>query len=282
MRVLWLQFLVILCLTILRSAILIGGKLHCAESNQPFVTSTKGSVDGYLQQLPEPFLVFCLYEDFIDLAKEIQHVNEEQDTEKDDPEDKKCPNLPTEMNQILLRSKDFLRQLPTSNFNSLQYLIEHLKQVADCTKENKMDYKNLGVIFGPSLIRPRPTTAPVTISSLAEYSNQAQLMEFLITYSEKIFHGSPQPQVAMGSAERQQNALQEEVTMSISISGEHSSGVTPPKEPYTEPARSTGEASERRSSHSNPLAPARAPRMLQPQHWTPLYKRRTPPAMSGD
>lgn len=57
-----------------------------------------------------------------------------------------------------------------------------------------MNSKNLGVIFGPSLIRPRPTTAPVTISSLTEYSHQARLVEFLITYSQKIFDGSLQPQ----------------------------------------------------------------------------------------
>lgn len=63
-----------------------------------------------------------------------------------------------------------------------------------------MNSKNLGVIFGPSLVRPRPTTAPITISSLAEYSNQARLVEFLITYSQKIFDGSLQPQdVAMCS-----------------------------------------------------------------------------------
>lgn len=57
-----------------------------------------------------------------------------------------------------------------------------------------MNSKNLGLIFGPSLIRPRPTTAPITISSLAEYSNQARLVEFLIAYSQKIFDGSLQPQ----------------------------------------------------------------------------------------
>lgn len=69
-----------------------------------------------------------------------------------------------------------------------------LCRVVDHAEENKMNAKNLGVIFGPSLIKPRPTTAPVTISSLAEYSNQARLVEFLITYSQKIFDGSLQPQ----------------------------------------------------------------------------------------
>ncbi|XP_078188695.1 rho GTPase-activating protein 29 isoform X4 [Callithrix jacchus] len=148
----------------------------------------------YLRQLPEPFILFRLYKEFIDLAKEIQHVNEEQETKKDNPEDKKWPNMYIEINRILLKSKDLLRQLPASNFNSLHYLIVHLKRVVDHAEENKMNSKNLGVIFGPSLIRPRPTTAPITISSLAEYSNQARLVEFLITYSQKIFDGSLQPQ----------------------------------------------------------------------------------------
>lgn len=148
----------------------------------------------YLRQLPEPFILFRLYKEFIDLAKEIQHVNEEQETKKDSLEDKKLPSTCIEINRILLKSKDLLRQLPPSNFNSLHYLIVHLKRVVDHAEENKMNSKNLGVIFGPSLIRPRPTTAPITISSLAEYSNQARLVEFLITYSQKIFDGSLQPQ----------------------------------------------------------------------------------------
>lgn len=93
--------------------------------------------------------------------------------------------------------KDLLRQLPASNFNSLHFLIVHLKRVVDHAEENKMNSKNLGVIFGPSLIRPRPTTAPITISSLAEYSNQARLVEFLITHSQKIFDGALQPQDVM-------------------------------------------------------------------------------------
>ncbi|XP_059881913.1 rho GTPase-activating protein 29 isoform X3 [Delphinus delphis] len=155
----------------------------------------------YLRQLPEPFILFRLYKEFIDLAIEIQHVNEEQEMKKDNPEDKKCPSTCIEINRILLKSKDLLRQLPASNFNSLHYLIVHLKRVVDHAEENKMNSRNLGVIFGPSLIRPRPTAAPITISSLADYSNQARLVEFLITYSQKIFDGSLQPQdIAVCSA----------------------------------------------------------------------------------
>nr|XP_003418520.1 rho GTPase-activating protein 29 isoform X1 [Loxodonta africana]XP_010596394.1 rho GTPase-activating protein 29 isoform X1 [Loxodonta africana] len=153
---------------------------------------------AYLRQLPEPFILFRLYKECIDLGKELQQVNEEQETKKNGPEEKKWPSI--EINRILLKSKDLLRQLPASNFNSLHHLIVHLKRVVDHAEENKMNSKNLGLIFGPCLIRPRPTAAPVTISSLAEYSHQARLVEFLITYSQKIFDGSLQPQdVCVGS-----------------------------------------------------------------------------------
>ncbi|XP_042636232.1 rho GTPase-activating protein 29 [Orycteropus afer afer] len=155
---------------------------------------------AYLRQLPEPFILFRLYKECIDLAKELQHVNEEQETKKNGPEDKKWPSACIEINRILLKSKDLLRQLPAPNFNSLHYLIVHLKRVVDHAEENKMNAKNLGLIFGPCLIRPRPTAAPVTISSLTEYSHQARLVEFLITYSQKIFDGSLQPQdIVVGS-----------------------------------------------------------------------------------
>ncbi|XP_037682527.1 rho GTPase-activating protein 29 isoform X2 [Choloepus didactylus] len=82
----------------------------------------------YLRQLPEPFILFRLYKEFIDLAKEIQQVNEDQEIKKTGLEDKKWPTACIEINRILLKSKDLLRQLPPSNFNSLHYLIVHLKR----------------------------------------------------------------------------------------------------------------------------------------------------------
>ncbi|XP_060058094.1 rho GTPase-activating protein 29 isoform X3 [Erinaceus europaeus] len=148
----------------------------------------------YLRQLPEPFILFRLYNEFIALAKEIQLVNEDQETKKDDTEEKKKAHNSVEINRILVKSKDLLRQLPVLNFNSFHFLILHLKRVVDHSDKNKMDSKNLGLIFGPTLIRPRPSTAPITYSTIAEFSKQAQLIEFIITYSKKIFDGILQSQ----------------------------------------------------------------------------------------
>lgn len=56
-----------------------------------------------------------------------------------------------------------------------------------------MSASNLGIIFGPTLIRPRQTDATVSLSSLVDYPYQARVVELLITYYEKIFDVSLQP-----------------------------------------------------------------------------------------
>ncbi|XP_046299094.1 rho GTPase-activating protein 29-like [Marmota monax] len=75
-------------------------------------------------------------------------------------------------------------------------------EVVDHSEENLMNSKNLGVVFGPCLMRPRPTTTPGTISSsLVAYANQALLVEFLITNAQMIFDGSLEPQNASSSTD---------------------------------------------------------------------------------
>ncbi|KAM6217384.1 LOW QUALITY PROTEIN: rho GTPase-activating protein 29-like [Rhynchocyon petersi] len=155
---------------------------------------------AYLRQLPEPFILFRFYNDCIQLSKELQLVNEDQEMKNNGPEDKKLPGTCSDITRIIVKSKDILSQLPAPNLNSLSYLLKHLKRVVDHAEANKMHSKNLGLIFGPCLIKPRPTAAPVTISCLSEYSHQARLVEFFLTYTHEIFDGCLQPQdVAVGS-----------------------------------------------------------------------------------
>ena len=75
------------------------------------------------------------------------------------------------------------------------------------------------------------------------------------------------------------SAFQERgVTLNIRSSGDHPVSITQPSKPYTEPVRSARQVSERRSSDSCPPASVRAPRTLQPQHWTTFYKPPAPAA----
>ncbi|XP_064371961.1 rho GTPase-activating protein 29 isoform X2 [Dromaius novaehollandiae] len=155
----------------------------------------------YLRQLPEPLILFRLYNEFIGLAKESQNVNEELDAKQASPRSKKRQSICIEMNRIIIKIKDLLKQLPVPNYNTLQYLIGHLHRVTEQSDENKMSASNLGIIFGPTLIRPRQTDATVSLSSLVDYPYQARVVELLITYYEKIFDVSLQPLLSTSQSE---------------------------------------------------------------------------------
>lgn len=74
-------------------------------------------------------------------------------------------------------------------------------RVAENAEENKMTASNLGIIFGPTLIKPRQADADVSLSSLVDYPYQALIVELLIRHYEMIFDtplspgggGSPLP-----------------------------------------------------------------------------------------
>ncbi|XP_066412021.1 rho GTPase-activating protein 29 isoform X5 [Molothrus aeneus] len=155
----------------------------------------------YLRQLPEPLILFRLYNEFIGLAKESQNANEELDAKQASPKAKTRQSLCIELNRIIIKIKDLLKQLPVPNYNTLQYLIGHLHRVTEQCDENKMSASNLGIIFGPTLIRPRQTDATVSLSSLVDYPYQARVVELLITYYEKIFDVSLKPLLSASHAE---------------------------------------------------------------------------------
>lgn len=62
-----------------------------------------------------------------------------------------------------------------------------LFRVTEKADENKMTASNLGIIFGPTLIKPRQTDAEVSLSSLVDYPYQALIVELLIRHYELIF-----------------------------------------------------------------------------------------------
>lgn len=63
-------------------------------------------------------------------------------------------------------------------------------RVAAQFEENKMSANNLGIVFGPTLLRPpdNPGAAATgSVTCLLDFGHQAQLVEFLIVHYEQIF-----------------------------------------------------------------------------------------------
>uniref|UniRef100_A0A4W6FYM9 Rho GTPase-activating protein 29 n=1 Tax=Lates calcarifer TaxID=8187 RepID=A0A4W6FYM9_LATCA len=142
----------------------------------------------YLRQLPEPLILFRFYNDFIGLAKESQSIIvEELEALRLSPTPVTPAQVSVELNRVLFKIKDLLRQLPPANYKTLQFLIEHLHRVTERSEENKMTASNLGIIFGPTLIKPRQADAEVSLSSLVDYPYQALIVELLIRHYQMVF-----------------------------------------------------------------------------------------------
>uniref|UniRef100_A0A7N8Y205 Rho GTPase-activating protein 29 n=1 Tax=Mastacembelus armatus TaxID=205130 RepID=A0A7N8Y205_9TELE len=141
----------------------------------------------YLRQLPEPLILYRYYNDFIGLSKECQRVIvEEADKPPSTQIGGRCgPSI--QLNRVIFKIRDLLCQLPTANYRTLRYLLAHLNRVMEQAEENKMTASNLGIIFGPTLVKPRQTDAEVSLSSLVDYPYQALMVELLVRHFHTIF-----------------------------------------------------------------------------------------------
>uniref|UniRef100_A0A8C1YH14 Rho GTPase activating protein 45a n=1 Tax=Cyprinus carpio TaxID=7962 RepID=A0A8C1YH14_CYPCA len=146
----------------------------------------------YLRQLPEPIMPFRMYNALMGLAKESLNSDAPEAGEG-----VKSPELvdrgsETEPEVLVLVEKlrELLKRLPPANNATLKYIIRHLHRVSELEQDNKMSASNLGIVFGPTLMRPKPTGATVSLSSLVDYPHQARIVEALIVFQHIVFISS--------------------------------------------------------------------------------------------
>ncbi|KZW02078.1 RhoGAP-domain-containing protein [Exidia glandulosa HHB12029] len=122
----------------------------------------------YLRQLPEPLFRFPL-------ADRMQHTKErEEHASKGFP---------------LLRSK--IRRLPPIHQATLKHIIEHLSNVASRSAVNKMDTKNIAIVFGSVIFGEDDVPNGADVLSMQSWKDS--VMEDLIIFARELFDGRTQP-----------------------------------------------------------------------------------------
>jgi hypothetical protein len=126
----------------------------------------------YLRELPEPVFKFSLQD-------RIQHTEDR---------DEHIAN-----NFMLLRSK--MRRLPPVHQATLKAIFEHLARIASRSDKNKMDPKNLAIVFG-SVIFGEDEIPKDGINLLTVQTVKDTLMEDLIVHTHRLYdheapHSSP-------------------------------------------------------------------------------------------
>ncbi|XP_054460384.1 rho GTPase-activating protein 42 isoform X2 [Anoplopoma fimbria] len=131
-------------------------------------TITSG-LKNYLRCLSEPLMTFKLHKDFIMAVK------------SDDQNYRVCA------------VHALVHKLPERNKEMLELLIKHLVTVSTQSQSNLMTVSNLGVIFGPTLMRSQEET----VAAMMNIKFQNIVMEILIENFSKIFHQPPDPNVPL-------------------------------------------------------------------------------------
>uniref|UniRef100_A0A4W3HAZ3 Rho GTPase-activating protein 26 n=1 Tax=Callorhinchus milii TaxID=7868 RepID=A0A4W3HAZ3_CALMI len=80
-----------------------------------------------------------------------------------------------------------VHRLPEKNKAMLEILIKHLANVSNNHKQNLMPVANLGVVFGPTLLRPQEET----VAAIMEIKFQNIVVEILIENQQQIFQTVP-------------------------------------------------------------------------------------------
>uniref|UniRef100_A0A8C6E7D7 Rho GTPase activating protein 45 n=1 Tax=Moschus moschiferus TaxID=68415 RepID=A0A8C6E7D7_MOSMO len=144
----------------------------------------------YLRQLPEPLISFRLYHELVGMAKDsLKAEAEAKAASRGRPDATESEAAAMAMAG---RLRELLRDLPQENWATLRYLVRHLRRIVEVEQDNKMTPGNLGIVFGPTLLRPRPTEATVSLSSLVDYPHQACIVETLITHFSLVFEEEPE------------------------------------------------------------------------------------------
>ncbi|XP_020322959.2 rho GTPase-activating protein 45 isoform X1 [Oncorhynchus kisutch] len=165
------------------------------ELSQAFPHDISNMLKLYLRQLPEPILPFHLYQSLMGLAKESLRSASPSPDGGEVAGAAVLADLGAETPLEVLTLVHSLRELmltelPQANTATLRYIAQHLRRVCECEQENKMSPSNLGIVFGPTLMRPRPSGATVALSSLVDYPHQARIVETLIVFYSTLFHDS--------------------------------------------------------------------------------------------
>jgi len=72
-----------------------------------------------------------------------------------------------------------LHELPDHHFETLKFLLLHLKKVVEHSTANKMEARNLAIIFGPTLVR---TADDNMVTMVTDMAHQCQIIELLISH----------------------------------------------------------------------------------------------------
>lgn len=143
------------------------GNVDLQSSDWDIKTITS-ALKFYLRNLYEPVMTYTLHRELVSAAK--------------------SENLDYRLGAIHC----LVYRLPDNHLEMLELIIRHLSRVCEHSRENLMSPSNMGVIFGPTLMRAQEDT----VAAMMNIKFQNIVVELLIEHCNKIFSGPPEDSTA--------------------------------------------------------------------------------------
>uniref|UniRef100_A0A672QP59 N-chimaerin n=2 Tax=Sinocyclocheilus grahami TaxID=75366 RepID=A0A672QP59_SINGR len=137
-----------------------GEKADISVSVYEDINVITGALKLYFRDLPIPIITYDAYPRVMEAAKLT------------DPDER------------LEALHEALKQMPPAHCETLRYLMAHLKRVTQNEKDNLMNAENLGIVFGPTLMRAPDLDA---MTALNDIRYQRQVVELLIKNEDILF-----------------------------------------------------------------------------------------------
>ncbi|KAG6920429.1 Rho GTPase activating protein 9, partial [Chelydra serpentina] len=134
-------------------------RLSLADPEWDDVHVVTGALKLFFRELPEPLVPFALFDAFVAAVK-----------------------LPASGERVQ-RLGELVQSLPPPNYATLRYILAHLRKVMEHADINRMTRQNIGIVFGPTLLRPEKELASMAVDMV----HQNQAVELLLSEFQRIF-----------------------------------------------------------------------------------------------
>ena len=115
---------------------------------------------SFFRKLPDPLFTLEMYSDFIDVSK--------------------IEDSSRRLSALKLLTHD----LPDQNYETLKFVCSHLSKVMQRSDVNKMELRNLAIVFGPTLVR---TSDDNMLSMVTDMAQQCRIIESILSNCQWFF-----------------------------------------------------------------------------------------------
>lgn len=134
-------------------------KVSLEEGEWEDVHVITGALKLFFRELPEPLVPYGFFTDIVETVKMTDYIDKVD------------------------RLKCLVLNMPPPNHDTLQFMCRHLKRVLQHSDSNRMTTQNIGIVFGPTLMRPERDNGNIAVNMV--YQNQA--VELILSEYEHIF-----------------------------------------------------------------------------------------------